>query len=236
MKRIRFQTIDSTNTWLKDNYQTLEDMTFVSALSQTSGRGRRGRSWESQEGNLYLSLLLKDEKYLKYAEAISTVSAYLILKVLEEYGLNELSIKWPNDIYVKDDKICGILLESVSVEEMECLIIGIGLNVNQDAFAGEYRHAPVSMKMLMRKEIGLDQLEEKICKAQEVGLNQLCKGHDYYDQVSQYDYLKEKDVYALINDKQEAVHVIGISPDYTLEVICKDQRRNIRSSEISFHL
>ncbi|MBQ2658773.1 MAG: biotin--[Erysipelotrichaceae bacterium] len=236
MKRIHFKELDSTNTWLKQNYQKLEDMTFVSAESQSAGRGRRGRSWESREGNLYLSLLLKDEKYLKQAEAISSVSAYLILKILEGYGLKDLNIKWPNDIYVKDDKICGILLESISTDKLECLIVGIGLNVNQDEYAGEYRHDPVSMKMLMGKEIDLDLLEEKVCKALEEGLNQLCDGHDFYPLISHYDYLKEKDVYALIDNKQEAVHVVGISPNYTLELICKDQRRNIRSSEISFHL
>ena len=236
MKRIHFKEIDSTNTWLKENYQKLEDVTFVSAESQSAGRGRRGRSWESREGNLYLSLLLKDEKYLKQTETISTVSAYLILKVLEGYGMKDLSIKWPNDIFVKDDKICGILLESISINELECLIVGIGLNVNQDEYVGEYWHDPVSMKMLMKKETDLDLLEEMVCKALEEGLNLLCEGYDFYSQISDYDYLKEKDVYALIDDKQEAVHVIGISPDYTLEVICKDQRRNIRSSEISFHL
>ena len=137
MNKIHFKEIDSTNTWLKENYRTLEDMTSVSARLQTAGRGRRGRSWESQEGNLYLSLLLKDEKCLRHVDAISTVSAYLILKVLEGYGIKDLGIKWPNDIYVKDEKICGILLESVSTDRLECLIIGIGLNVNQKEFSGD---------------------------------------------------------------------------------------------------
>ena len=236
MKRIRFKEIGSTNTWLKENYRTLEDMTFASSARQTAGRGRRGRSWESEEGNLYLSLLLKDEKYLKHVDAVSTVSAYLVLKVLEEYGIKDLSIKWPNDIYAKDDKICGILLESVSADKLECLIIGIGLNVNQQKYSGAYHHKPVSMRMITGKDTDLSRLEEKLCKALSDGMDQLSKGHDFYEQISCCDYLKDKDVYALIEDKKEAVHVLGISPDYTLEVICKDLRRNLRSSEISFHL
>ena len=236
MKKIHFKEIVSTNTWLKENYRDLENLTFVSADSQTAGKGRRGRSWESEEGNLYLSLLLKDGKYLKQAEAISIVSAYLVLKVLEGYGIKDLGIKWPNDIYVKDDKICGILLESVSADRLECLIIGIGLNVNQKEYSGDYLHNPVSMRMLTGRDTDLVQLEEKICKALKEGLERLSEGYDYHDQISRYDYLKGKDVYALVDDKKEAVHVLGISHDYTLEVICKDLRRNLRSSEISFHL
>ncbi|MBO4919296.1 MAG: biotin--[acetyl-CoA-carboxylase] ligase [Erysipelotrichaceae bacterium] len=236
MNKIHFKEIDSTNTWLKENYRTLEDMTSVSARLQTAGRGRRGRSWESQEGNLYLSLLLKDEKYLRHVDAISTVSAYLILKVLEGYGIKDLGIKWPNDIYVKDEKICGILLESVSTDRLECLIIGIGLNVNQKEFSGDYRQKPVSMRMLTGRDTDLDQLEDDVCKALTEGLNQLNKGHDFHAQISRYDYLRDKDVYALIEDKKEAVHVLGNRPGYTLEVICKDLRKNLRSSEISFHL
>ena len=236
MNKIHFEEIDSTNTWLKENYRNLEDMTSVSAQLQTAGRGRRGRSWESEKGNLYLSLLLKDEKYLKHVDAVSTVSAYLILKVLEGYGIKNLSIKWPNDIYAKDGKICGILLESVSTDRLECLIIGIGLNVNQKEFLGDYRQKPVSMRMLTGKDTDLSHLEDDICRALAEGLDQLCWGRDFHLRISRYDYLKDKDVYALINDKKEAVHVLGISPDYTLEVICKDLRRNLRSSEISFHL
>ena len=132
MKELFFETIDSTNTYLKQNYENLDNFTFVRADLQTSGRGRSSRKWLSKKGdNLLFSLLIKDKELINKYKALSINSAYLVLKILEEYGLKNLSLKWPNDIYVNGNKICGILLESVSKQEIECLIIGIGLNVNQ---------------------------------------------------------------------------------------------------------
>ena len=63
-----------------------------------------------------------------------------------DYGLSNISIKWPNDVYVDDKKICGILLEAVSKQEIECLIVGISINVNQKNFEEEYAITPTSIR------------------------------------------------------------------------------------------
>ena len=232
MNTIHFENIDSTNTYLKNNYQSLDDQTFVSADNQTCGKGRNTRTWISEEKkNLLFSLLLKNN--LEHYQDISIISAYAIIKVLEQYGLKDLMIKWPNDIYVKDSKICGILLEGISKEKLECLIIGVGLNVNQKTFAGDYIVLPTSMSLQLNKDINIDILKKDIYDSL---IDKLNSNENYYDVIKKYDYLINKDVYVLINNKKEKVKVIGINEDYSLKIILNNTELNINSSEISFHI
>lgn len=236
MNKIHFELIDSTNTYLKDNYQELENLTFVSSDRQTQGRGRNDRKWDSDGNNLLFSLLLKDKKYYEYTNTISILSAYTILQVLEEYGLNDLSIKWPNDVYVDGKKICGILLEAISKNDFECLIVGIGLNVNQIDFDGQYIHEPTSMKKTLNRDIDIEELRDIIYKRLISNLEKLVRGVDYYEDIVKYDYLRNKQVYALINNEKQLVKVIRINKDYSLCVSYNQTEYNINSGEISFHI
>ncbi|MBQ1567375.1 MAG: hypothetical protein IIZ80_05750, partial [Erysipelotrichaceae bacterium] len=96
MKELFFESIDSTNTYLKDHYKKLEDLTFVRADLQTAGKGRNGRKWLANKGeNLTFSLLIKNRELIDRFKELSVNSAYLVLKTLERYGLKDLSIKWP---------------------------------------------------------------------------------------------------------------------------------------------
>ena len=160
MKTIHFETIDSTNTYLKGNYEKLDNFTFVSADFQSAGRGRNNRNWKSEKGeNLLFSLLIKDKTLIDKFSSLSVISAFSIIKAL---NLEYLSIKWPNDIYYKDSKLCGILLEAVTRNEIECLIIGIGLNVNQREFVGEYKRTPTSLYKITNQTQDMRLLKEKI--------------------------------------------------------------------------
>ena len=232
MKELFFETIDSTNTYLKQNYENLDNFTFVRADLQTSGRGRSSRKWLSKKGdNLLFSLLIKDKELINKYKSLSINSAYLVLKILEEYGLKNLSLKWPNDIYANDKKICGILLESVSKQEIECLIIGIGLNVNQKEFVGDYLIKPTSMINELNKEIDLIELKNKIFNSL---LNNLNK--DYYTEIIKYDYLKNKTVNVVIHNENKTVKVLGINKDYSLKIVLDEEERDIYAGEISFHV
>ena len=232
MKELFFETIDSTNTFLKEHFEEYEDMTFVGAAYQSAGRGRSERQWLSLKGlNLMFSLLIKDPDVMKEFKALSVIAAYSVLEVMKGYGLKDLSIKWPNDVYVKDRKICGILLEAISRQEIECLIIGIGINVNQMEFEGEYLVEPTSMKKELDRQIDLmnlkDTLFESLC-------NEL--GHDHYDQIRKYDYLKGKTVSGEINKEIKTITVIGIDEDYSLKVSVDGRETGLQSGEISFHI
>lgn len=236
MKVIHFESIDSTNTYLKNNYLSLENLTFVSASNQTQGKGRNNRQWIANSNNLLFSILLKDSKYFNITNSISIVSAYTIIQILKEYEINDLSIKWPNDVYVKNSKICGILLESVSKQNLECLVIGVGLNVNQVQFDCEYLVEPTSIKNIIKKDVDIKVLKKKIYEKFIENLNKLKDGYDYYEDIVKYDYLHNKEVYALIDNQKTAVRVKGINKDYTLCVIADGRELNINSGEISFHI
>ena len=236
MNKIHFESIDSTNTYIKNNYLKLDNFTFVSADNQTQGKGRMDRKWESDSGNLLFSILLKDQRYYDYINSISIISSYTIIKVLEKYGIDNLYIKWPNDIYYKDNKLCGILLESISTDKLECLIIGVGLNVNQKIFDGNYIQKPTSLINILNKEIDIDILKSKIYDEFINNLNLLINNLDFYNDINKYDYLAGKDVYALVNSVKTLVHVNGINKDYTLCVNYENTEYSINSGEISFHI
>ncbi|MCR5095930.1 MAG: biotin--[acetyl-CoA-carboxylase] ligase [Erysipelotrichaceae bacterium] len=236
MKELYFEKIDSTNTYLKEHYGELEDMCFVRADYQYAGKGRNDRKWTAQEKvNLTFSLLIKDEKVISSYKALSVLSAYSVLQVLNRYGIKEAKIKWPNDVCVKDKKICGILLESVSKEKIECLIIGIGLNVNQTLFAGTYLREPTSLKKELNEDIDLLKLKDDIYSQLSDNILSLKQGHDFYEEISSYDYLKDKTAKADLDGQRRTVKIIGIDKDYSLRCECEGMIRNIESGEISFH-
>lgn len=234
MKTIHFETIDSTNTYLKENYEKLDNFTFVSADFQSAGRGRNNRNWKSEKGeNLLFSLLIKDKALIDKFSSLSVISAFSIIKAL---NLEHLSIKWPNDIYYKDSKLCGILLEAVTRNEIECLIIGIGLNVNQREFVGEYKRTPTSLYQITNQSQDIRLLKDKIFNQIYSDFMKVKEGYDFYNDIKEYDYLKDREVYAEINNDVQQIKVIGIDSDYSLKVLKDNEIYNLSSGEITFHL
>ena len=148
-RKFHFNELDSTSAFLKRGRFSLRNFTFVSCDFQTNGHGRMGRTWVSPEGeNLMFSVLIKDKALVNNFSSLSLCSAVSILKVLQKLELENVSIKWPNDIYVNGKKICGILLESVADNnQMSSVIVGIGLNVNTTDFVGEYKTQPTSIAL-----------------------------------------------------------------------------------------
>lgn len=128
---IVFDEIDSTNEYLLTHHQTLENGTVCLAEKQTAGRGRRGRTWYSPESeNLYFSILwhypMEDAANLP---PLSLVVALIIAESLQAQNVDDIQIKWPNDIYYKGKKMGGILLETKANRNGLDLVIGIGLNL-----------------------------------------------------------------------------------------------------------
>ena len=187
MNKIHFNSIDSTNEYLKQNYKILEDLTFVSADYQTKGRGSNNREWESENSkNLLFSFLLLDKSLFQRHEEVSLVTALSIIQVLEKNGINELKIKLPNDVYVKDKKICGTLLESTSLGEMQCLIIGVGLNVNQESFDGEYRATPTSIYRELGNRLEIETIKEELYDVILKNIELIKNNYDFNPIISKY--------------------------------------------------
>lgn len=139
-----YDTIDSTNSEARRRAADIDKMAVFAARFQTAGRGQRGNRWSSSAGeNLTFSILAKfgtagmPEVNVKDQFILSEASALAVSDYLGSLGL-DVRIKWPNDIYVRDRKICGMLIEnSVSGTGIGSSIIGIGLNLNQTEFPPE---------------------------------------------------------------------------------------------------
>ncbi|MDO4940114.1 MAG: biotin--[acetyl-CoA-carboxylase] ligase [Erysipelotrichaceae bacterium] len=232
---IQFDKLASSNDYLKDNYEHLDDFTICRCNYQTEGRGRNKRQWlAAKNENLLFSLLLLNKEIISKYKAISIVTAYSVLKVLEKYDLKGLAIKWPNDVYVVDEKICGILLEAISNNELQCLIVGVGLNVNQTEFAVD--NNPTSVSKVLKKQIDINSFQYEIYDCLVNNINKLKDGHDFYEEIKAYDYLKGKKAYANIDNEVKNVTVIGINEDYSLKVSHDGKQYDVETGEISFHI
>ena len=158
-KLIHIEETDSTNRWLKAHG---EGTMVVVADYQTAGKGCGTNSWESERGkNLTFSMLIHPTDIPASQQfRITEVVSVALCEVLERYLLTvpELSIKWPNDIYVGDKKICGVLIENrLQGNVIVDSIIGIGLNVNQTEFVSDAPN-PVSLRQLLGREIDREAL------------------------------------------------------------------------------
>lgn len=105
---------------------------IIFAKGQTEGRGRHGKSWASPRGQgLYFSFILRPSFDAAGASRITLVTAWAIAMALRDAGIEEVSVKWPNDIWVKGRKVCGILTEmNLKRSRIRYVIVGVGLNVN----------------------------------------------------------------------------------------------------------
>jgi biotin-[acetyl-CoA-carboxylase] ligase BirA-like protein len=230
--RLHFPEIDSTNNYLKNSYALLDNFTFVSTDYQSKGKGRETRSWISNIGeNLMFSLLIKDEKLLQQAPFFSFYMAVEIAKFLIENKIKHLSIKWPNDIYVKDKKICGILLES---QLPNYLVIGVGINVNQKEFPMDLRRPATSMALEKRKYFDLETLKNKLFD--QIIKNFLDLNHNcYLDFVRKHNYLLNKKIKVIIDGQDYIGEVVGIDENLSLQVRSNNLLLHVESGEITIY-
>lgn len=150
-----FKTLTSTNNVASDllRKKELPEGSVIYTDFQTAGKGQPGKKWESEAGkNLLLSVIL-------YPLSVSPMEQFL-LSITISLGLCDFigkycegsKIKWPNDIYVKNDKIAGILIENTIIDDrIESSVAGIGLNINQSEFP-DWIPNPVSLKLLTGRE------------------------------------------------------------------------------------
>src|ERR1035437_2026424 len=161
------QETASTNEllWKMLRENTLAEGFVVRTDFQTSGKGQIGNLWESESGkNLLFSMALFPQKIRPDQQfLISQLVSVSIKKALDEY-VDNITVKWPNDIYWKDKKLAGILIEnSLQGNKIKTVVIGIGLNVNQKEFRSNAPN-PVSLLQITHKRINRKQLLQQICR------------------------------------------------------------------------
>lgn len=147
IKVIHYTEIDSTNTQAKRliNSGETEDELLICADSQTAGRGRQGKTFYSPANTgIYMSLIVHPNTLLQNAVTATTAAAVAVCRAIEKISSIKPQIKWVNDVYVGNNKICGILTEAVSDFELgivTSVIVGIGINIKTSDFPNEVEHA-----------------------------------------------------------------------------------------------
>lgn len=163
-----FDTIDSTNDEAKRQWKDYKKAPclFVSD-EQTGGRGRRGRSFYSPKGTgIYMSLLIQPQAGLEDAVHITTATAVIVAKVLQDYTDESIGIKWVNDIYAGNKKVCGILTEAViepDSTEKPAVVVGIGINLSTVDFPEEIREIAGGLA-LQENDVDVNELVARIAE------------------------------------------------------------------------
>ena len=168
MKIEWFDALESTNSYCKLlDLIAAEEFTVICARQQTAGVGQQGNRWDSEPGqNLTFSIILKPTFLLARDQYMLTMAvAVAVYKwISNQLGQETVSIKWPNDIYVGNRKICGILISTaVHQQHLSTAICGIGININQTAFA-EWVPNPTSVKQLLGKDTMLEEALPQVIK------------------------------------------------------------------------
>ena len=209
--RYHFEIIESTNK--KAGLLAREGAphgTLVTADVQEAGVGRRGRSWSSEkDAGIYMSMVLRPKIDTNHASMLTLVAAMAVQKAMEQMCETEVPmIKWPNDIVLNKKKVCGILTElSLVGADIEFVIIGIGINVNNKAFPEEISETASSLFLELGREIDRELLITKVWDNFKVYYEQFLKTKD----ISLFQEEYEK---VLVN-KEENVRVLDPLGEYT---------------------
>lgn len=149
------EDISSTNSYLLEDSNKLEHGTVVLSEFQHHGKGRLNRPWYSSKGqNLTFSILLNKRLDKINQNHISLAASLAVSAAIENLFQLKTELKWPNDVLINSKKVGGILLESITKgTKFEKIVIGIGINVNQTKFSGEFKVQPTSVKFELKREV-----------------------------------------------------------------------------------
>ncbi len=169
------EDIASTNSYLLEDASQLKHGTTILSENQTEGKGRMNRPWFSNKGqNITFSILLTKNLDKINPNHISLAASLAVSSAIENLYQLKTDLKWPNDVLINNKKVCGILLESSSKgNEIEKIVIGIGVNVNQTKFIGDFKIQPTSIKFELKREIVREKLLSEILNLFEEYLHEL---------------------------------------------------------------
>ncbi len=229
-KIVHIDETDSTNRWLKDHG---EGTMVVATDYQTAGKGCGSNAWESERGkNLTFSMLIHPDGIAAREQfRITEVVSVALCRTLQPYIYNKVEIKWPNDIYVGDRKLCGILIENrLQGNVIVDCIIGIGLNVNQRVFLSDAPN-PVSMYQLTGQELDRDELLKAFIENLDQEWQNKTNGSEYRELL----YRKGKD--GLYEDKtgRFVARLADVLPDGRLLLVDEEGKEHTYAfKEVSF--
>ena len=227
-----FPTIDSTNTLAVNMAeQGAEHGTVIHADRQTGGRGRGGRQFESPAGGLYFSLILRPALDVSVLPLITLAAGACLCASIREIAAVPVMMKWPNDLYLHERKLAGILTESGPIRRgrADFVVIGVGLNVTTtpEQFSSELRRKSISLAACSidsvdftrptscpQVEVEVDTLLPLLVKALHRASQRL--GEDREQLLAQwraFDYLRGRQLHYVRRDNEISATGIGLAED-----------------------
>ena len=227
IKRIHFDEISSTNDYVK-GLRALGQDAIVTADKQTGGRGTKGRSFSSGVGGVYATKLTFYRDFsAKDAFKIMAGAAVAVCETLAFYGLKPV-IKWVNDIYVNDKKICGILIENVfSGNMVSSSIVGIGINVC-NVLPKELETIAITMAQIMKNPPTVEQVRQRLLANLSAQ-----KGIDEY--LARIGYMGERAV-LICGEESIPVTLLSVDNEGGLWVEIDGEKRRFAAAEVSLRL
>lgn len=197
-KIIRLEEIDSTNRYLKDyREEGDEEMIVAVADYQAAGKGQGTHTWESEKGkNLLFSIKVYPHWIPVRRQFVLSMAGALAVKDALDSYVENITLKWPNDVYWNDKKISGTLIENtIDSKGIKSCVFGIGLNVNQLVFHSDAPN-PVSLAQILGHEVDRDEVLKKILDGFE----------KYYELLRRADYMDVSGIYHLSLYRRKGFH------------------------------
>ena len=165
-KKLHFDSLNSTNETLNQLSKKIELQNgfYITADYQKSGKCQNNDKWDSNpQENLLISIFLNLDLNIENSFMLNQLASLAVLDTLEQFLEQKIEIKWPNDVYIEDKKISGILINNiVKGGIINSSVIGIGINVNQTNFNKKY--IATSLKLLNKKDFELNEIEKVLMK------------------------------------------------------------------------
>ena len=227
IERIHFDEIGSTNDYAKSLRAQGADV-VVTADRQMGGRGTKGRAFSSETGGVYVTkLTFYDGLLAKNAFQIMASAAVAVCETLEFYGLRPV-IKWVNDIYVEDKKICGILIENVfSGDKVSSSIVGIGLNVCNE-LPTEIESIATTMARILPSLPTVQDVRERL-------IANLSASKGVEDYLQRIGYMGRRAT-AIVGEEHIPVTLLSVDETGGLWVEMDGEKRRFAAAEISLQV
>lgn len=233
---IILEETESTNNYAKELATNgAENGTVVLAESQTMGRGRLGRRFESPKGTgIYMSVIIRPKFHISYAPLITSAVAVAVAEAVESQCDKEIRIKWINDLYLNGKKICGILTESVLLPQMKNLdyaIIGIGINVYKWDFPEDLKSIATSIEAETGKIIDRNKLCGKILEKLEYYLENI-ENRLHFEEYRRRELLTGNEITANYGNEKIEGFAVGVDDNANLIIKLPDGNiKNLTSGE-----
>jgi BirA family biotin operon repressor/biotin-[acetyl-CoA-carboxylase] ligase len=190
------KSVDSTNNYAMRQVHAglAKHGVAYLAYEQTAGKGQRGKTWTTSPGEtITISLVLEPSGIIISNRFLLSIAIALgCYDLVNQYAGDDTKIKWPNDIYWRDRKAGGILVENVIMgSEWKFAIAGIGLNINQENFP-DFPITPVSLKQITGKTSDIEALAKALCACLEMRYQSLLQGHGHELLLEYNDHLYKK--------------------------------------------